>query len=104
MDIEGTVWRNLKCAWRQDQSVRRNYQNFRLRGSETIEHALVLQGVGLKDFQAAGDGQLLDGTLRWTQAAARRTVRLRQHQRDVVARIKQRRQRTRRKLWSAGKD
>jgi hypothetical protein len=38
------------------------------------------------------------------QAAARGPVRLCQYQRDIVAGIKQRRQRARRKLWSAGEN
>jgi len=37
------------------------------------------------------------------KAAPRRPVRLCQNQRDVMAGIKQRRQRTRCKLWSTGK-
>ena len=104
MDIECAMRCNLKCARRQDQSVRRDDEGFRSRGSEAIEHALVFQGLRLKDHQTAGDSQLLDGTRRGMQAAARGPVRLCQYQRDIVAGIKQRRQRARRKLWSAGEN
>lgn len=102
MDIERAVRRDLERARRQDQSVGRNDQGFRSRGSEAIERALVFQGLRLKDLQAAACSKLLDGTRRRTQAAACGPIRLREHQRDMVAGIKQRRQRARRKLWSTG--
>jgi len=76
----------------------------RPRGSEAIESALVLQGLRLKNLQAAGCGKLLDGAWRRTQAAACGSVRLREHQRNVVAGIEQRCQRARRKLWSTGEN
>ena len=94
--------RSLKYARRQDQTVRRNHQDIRSRGGEALEHTLAFQSLRLVDLQAAHGSQLLDGTRRGTQAAARGAVRLCQNQRDVVAAIKQRRQRARRKLGSTG--
>jgi hypothetical protein len=102
MNIDCAVRRNLECARRQDQSVRRNHQDARQRGSKAIERALVLQTLRLKNVQAARGSQLLDRACRWTQAPARRAIRLRQYQRDVMPGIEQRRQRARRKLWSTG--
>lgn len=102
MDIECAMRRNFKCARRQDKSVRRNNQDIRPRGSEAIERALVLQALRLKDVQAARVTQLLDSACRRSLAPARGSVRLSQHQGDIVAGIEQRRQRARRKLWSTG--
>jgi len=94
--------RNFKCARRQDNSVRRNNQGIRSRGSEAIKRAFVLQALRLKDVQAARGGQVLDGARRRSQAPARGSIRLSQYQGDIVAGIEQRRQRARRKLWSTG--
>jgi hypothetical protein len=102
MDVEYAVRRNLKCARRQYQPVCRDHQGVGPRGSEAIQRVLVLQALRLKDVQAARGSQLFDGACRWPQAPARGPVRLRQHQRDVVAGIEQRRQRARRKFWSTG--
>jgi len=102
MDIECAMRRNVKCARRQDEAVRRNNHDIRSHGSEAIERALVLQGLRLKDVQAARGGQLLDSACRRSQASARGPVRLGQYQGDIVAGIEQRRQRARRKLWSTG--
>ena len=104
MDIEGTVRRGLESARRQDQAVGRDDKQLRLRGAKTLERTLVIQLLRLEYLEAAGFGQPLDGALRRMQAAARGPVRLREHQRDFVAGIKQRRQRARSELWSAGED
>jgi hypothetical protein len=71
---------------------------------ETVESLLIVQGLRLKEFQPAGGGQLLDGARRWAQAAAGGPVRLREHQRDIVARIEQACKRARCKLGSAGEN
>ncbi len=94
--------RNLEYGGRQDQTVRRDDQHLRPRGSEANEHGFVIQVLRLIDLQSADGGELLDGACRGTQAAAGGTVRLCQHQRDLVAGLEQRRQRARRKLWSTG--
>ena len=102
MNIYGAVRRDFKRRRRQDQSVRRDHQRIRPRGSDAFARMFVLQGMRLKDLQAARGGKLLDGTRRCTHSPARWPVRLRQNQRDVVPGIEQRRQRTRGKLWSTG--
>ena len=104
MDIERSVRRDLEYARRQDQAVCCNDQDIRPRRHESIKYAFIFQTVRLKNIQSAGIGELLDRALRSAQAAASRPVRLRQYQRDVMASIKQRRQRARCELWSAGEN
>lgn len=102
MNIYRAMRRDRERARRQDQTVRRDNQDIRSRGSEPLERAFVLQAARLKDIQAARKGQLLDGARRVTQSAPRRPVWLRQYQCDLVAGIEQRRKRASRKLWSTG--
>ena len=102
MDVQRAMRRNLERAWRQDQSIRRHDDNVRPRCSQAIERSFIGQLLRLKHFNAARPGQLLYRTLRWLQAAAGRPVRLREHERNVVPGVKQRRQRTRCELWSTG--
>jgi hypothetical protein len=56
----------------------------------------------LIDVQSVPQRQRFDGAWRGVQAAARRPVRLRQHQRYRVAGIQQCGQRAGREVWSAG--
>jgi hypothetical protein len=98
------VWRDLKHARWQDQAIRGNDQDVRPRGDYAIEHALIVQIFRLIDVQAAGTGQPLDRALGSAQAAPGRPVRLRQYKRNVMAGIKQRRQRARCELWSTGEN
>ena len=104
MDIERAMRRDLEYARRQDQSICGDHKHLWPRGGNAIKRSCVAQLRWLKYRQAASFGQLLDGTLGRTQATARRPVRLRKYERDVVTGIKQRNQRARRKLWSAGEN
>jgi hypothetical protein len=58
----------------------------------------------LKQVETAGSGKLLDRARGRPQAPARRAVRLRQHQGDIMACVEQRAKRARRKFWSAGEN
>jgi hypothetical protein len=102
MNVERAMRRDLERAWRQEQAVGGNNQRLGLRGGQACQRGIVLQALRLSECQPVLAGQLLHRTPGQPQATAGGAVGLRQHQRDLVSRGKQRLQRAGREFWSAG--
>ena len=104
MNVQRAERGDVERALRQDQAVGGGDQNLRFRRGKTSERSLILERLRLEKLQAVRGGCLLYGTGRRTHAAPGRTIWLRQYQRDFVAGIDQRHQRTCRELGSACED
>ena len=104
MDVERTVRRNPQHARWKNQAVGSDDQDVGPSSGQLIGRPAIFEGIRLEYGQSALEGEFLDRARRRTQAAPRRTIRLRQHQCDFVAGGKQRGQRARREVWRAGEN
>ncbi len=89
MDVDRTLAADREHCRRQQQSVGDNDDRIAARGLQLGDDGVVAQALRLQHLQVALQRQGLDRARTRAQAAAGRTVGLREHQDDAVAGVQQ---------------